>query len=140
MRFVRAILFFPRDFKGFQFFVRFHLIIHVSLNSKWLLDGHTLQCGHNGLSNQIVAIFFKNVCLFGGTSKAFLSCPNFCVLFMYGITCYAPYNFLRLANNFSLLIRTSLIRSPFYSRKREKFSDIPGDFNFFDYYAIFGYR
>ena len=42
--------FVPRVFKGFQFFVRSHLIMPVSLNSKWLLDGHTLQGGHNGLS------------------------------------------------------------------------------------------
>ena len=50
MRFWEAILFVPRVFKGFQFFVRSHLIIPVNLNSKWLLDGHTLQCGHKGLS------------------------------------------------------------------------------------------
>ena len=42
--------FVPRVFKGFQFFVRSHSIMPVSLNSKWLLDGHTLQGGHNGLS------------------------------------------------------------------------------------------
>jgi len=52
------ILFVPRVFKGFQFFVRSHyLIMPVSLNLKWLLDGHTLQCGHNGLS--LVGHIFK---------------------------------------------------------------------------------
>ena len=50
MRFWEAILFVPRVFKGFQFFVRSRLIIPVNLNSKCLLDGHTLQCGHKGLS------------------------------------------------------------------------------------------
>ena len=109
--------FVPRDFKGFQFFVRFHLIMHVSLNSKWLLDGHTLQCGHNGLSNHVVAIFFKMAAHQGH----FFLVPIFvCVLFIYRNTSYAPYNSLRLANNFSLLKRTRFRLGHHFIRTNEK--------------------
>ena len=109
--------FVPRDFKGFQFFVRFNLIIHVSLNSKWLLDGHTLQCGHNGLSNHVVAIFFKMTAHQG---HFFLVPISVCVLFIYRKTSYAPYNSLRLANNFSLLKRTCFRLGHHFIRTNEK--------------------
>ena len=127
MRFWEAILFVPRVFKGFQFFVRSRLIIPVNLNSKWLLDGHTLQCGHKSSQGSVPwwSYFEKMFDYDGGTSGAFFSCPNFCVLFMYRNTCFARYNFLRPANIF-FPFKKDLCpnRSSFYSYKREKSSDI----------------
>ena len=116
--------FVPRVFKGFQFFVRSHLIMPVSLNSKWLLDGHTLQGGHNGLS--LVGHILKRCStMMVAHQGLFFSCPKFCVLFMYRNTCFARLNFLRPANNFFPLKKDLCPnRSSFFSYKREKSSDI----------------
>ena len=92
-------LLFQEFLKDFNFFVRSHLIMPVSLNSKWFLDGHTLQGGHNGLS--LVGHILKRCStMMVAHQGLFFSCRKFCVLFMYRNTCFARLNFLRPTNNF----------------------------------------
>ena len=117
--------FVPRVFKGFQFFVRSHLIMPVSLNSKWLLDGHTLQGGHNGLS--LVGHILKrcSTMMVAHQGLFFFLVPNFVFCLCTGILA------LRAWISWGLLIIFSPFkkdlcpnRSSCYSYKREKSSDI----------------